>query len=98
MDRLPSERFGSVIRQLRKSRGWSQERLAADAGVNRSYMGEIERARAVPTLATAEKLAQALEMPLSVLIVRCERPPASPRPAPRPAPSPAPADHVESVG
>ena len=75
MGRLPSERFGAVIRQLRKSRGWSQERLAADASLNRSYMGEIERAHAIPTLATAEKLAQALEVALSDLISRCESPP-----------------------
>jgi XRE family transcriptional regulator, regulator of sulfur utilization len=74
---LPSERFGAVIRQLRKSRGWSQERLAADASLNRSYMGEIERAHAIPTLATAEKLAQALEVALSDLISRCESPAAA---------------------
>ena len=74
MSRLPSEHFGAVIRQMRKSRGWSQERLAADACVNRTYMGEIERARAIPTLATAEKLAQALHVALSELISRCEAP------------------------
>ena len=74
MSRLPSERFGAVIRQMRKARGWSQERLAADACVNRTYMGEIERARAIPTLATAEKLAQALHVALSELISRCEAP------------------------
>ena len=79
MGRLPSERFGAVIRQLRKSRGWSQERLAADASLNRSYMGEIERAHAIPTLATAEKLARALEVALSELISRCESPPAPTR-------------------
>ncbi len=72
--RLPSQHFGAVIRQMRRSRGWSQERLAADACLNRTYMGEIERARAIPTLATAEKLAQALEVALSELISRCEAP------------------------
>ena len=79
VSRLPSERFGAVIRQLRKSRGWSQERLAADASLNRSYMGEIERAHAIPTLATAEKLAQALDVSLSDLISRCELPRTPPR-------------------
>ena len=74
MSRRPSQHFGDVIRQLRKSRGWSQERLAADASVNRSYMGEIERAHAIPTLATAERLAQALDVRLSELILRCESP------------------------
>jgi len=79
VSRLPSEHFGAVIRQMRKTRGWSQERLAADACLNRTYMGEIERARAIPTLATAEKLAQALHVALSELISRCESPLAAPR-------------------
>ena len=35
-------------------------------------MGEIERATAMPSLATAGKLAQALDVPLSELISRCE--------------------------
>ncbi len=69
-----AERFGAVIRDLRESRGWSQERLAADAAINRSYIGEIERARAIPTLATAEKIARALGLPLSTLIARSELP------------------------
>ncbi len=64
--------FGAVIRELCDAHGWSQERLAADAGVNRSHMGEIERASAVPWLATAGKLAEALGMALSALIARCE--------------------------
>lgn len=65
-------RFGNVVRELREARGWSQERLAANAELNRSYMGEIERATAMPSLATAAKLARALELPLSHIISRCE--------------------------
>ena len=68
-----SERFGQVVRELREARGWSQERLAGRAELNRSYMGEIERAVAMPSLATAAKLAHALEVPLSQLISRCEK-------------------------
>ena len=71
--RLPSARFGPVIRELRESRGWSQEYLAGQASLNRSYMGEIERSAAMPSLATAEKLAHALQVALSELISRCER-------------------------
>jgi len=66
------ERFGAVIRRLREERGWSQEQLAGVAQLNRSYMGEIERATAMPSLATAAKLALALEVPLSRLIFHCE--------------------------
>ena len=70
--RQPSARFGPVIRALRESRGWSQEQLAGQASLNRSYMGEIERSAAMPSLATAEKLAHAFDVPLSELISRCE--------------------------
>ena len=55
-----STRFGAVVRQLRESRRWSQEHLAGLASINRSYMGEVERGAAMPSLATAEKLAHAL--------------------------------------
>jgi transcriptional regulator with XRE-family HTH domain len=68
----PAERFASVLRQLREERGWSQEQLAAQAGLNRSYLGEIERGRAMPTLTTVAKLANALEIRLSSLMARCE--------------------------
>nr|WP_051378733.1 helix-turn-helix transcriptional regulator [Derxia gummosa] len=66
------ERFGFVVRRLREARGWSQEALASRAELNRSYMGEIERAAVMPSLATASKLAGALGLPLSELIARCE--------------------------
>jgi ribosome-binding protein aMBF1 (putative translation factor) len=66
------QRFGPMVRSLREQRGWSQERLANRAELNRSYMGEIERATAMPSLATAAKLAEALQVPLSELILRCE--------------------------
>ena len=65
-------RFGTVVRHLREAHGWSQERLAGLAELNRSYMGEVERGTVMPSLATAAKLAQALGVPLSVLISRCE--------------------------
>lgn len=67
------ERFGRVVRQSREARGWSQEGLAGRAELNRSYLGEIERGAAMPSLATAAKLALALETSLSSLITRLEQ-------------------------
>lgn len=67
---MPS--FGEVVRRLRSERGWSQEKLAERADLNRSYLGEIERGDAVPSLHTAQKLAHALDTRLSELIARCE--------------------------
>jgi XRE family transcriptional regulator, regulator of sulfur utilization len=68
------DRFGMVLRQRRQELKWSQERLAGKADVNRSYLGEIERGRAVPSLTTLDKLASALEINLSTLLARCEQP------------------------
>ena len=69
---LAIEQFSLVLRQLREERGWSQEQLAERADLNRSYLGEVERGRAIPSLITVSKLAGALEMQLSSLIARCE--------------------------
>lgn len=66
------EQFSQVLRQLREERGWSQEHLAAQAGLNRSYLGEVERGHAVPSLITVSKLANALEIRLSSFMARCE--------------------------
>jgi len=66
------EQFSLVLRQLREERGWSQEHLAERADLNRSYLGEVERGHAIPSLITVSKLASALEIRLSSLIARCE--------------------------
>jgi transcriptional regulator with XRE-family HTH domain len=68
------EQFSMVLRQLREERGWSQEQLAERADLNRSYLGEVERGRAVPSIVTVSKLAGALDIRLSSMIARCELP------------------------
>lgn len=55
-------RFGRALRQEREQHQWSQERLAGEAGLNRSYLGEVERGAAVPSLVTIIKLARALQI------------------------------------
>lgn len=37
------EEFGNRIREKRKAYGWTQEELAAKAGIDRSYIGGVER-------------------------------------------------------
>jgi len=63
--------FPLVVRQLREARGWSQEELAERADLNRSFIGEIERGVATPSLATIGKLASGLELSPSSLLERC---------------------------
>lgn len=64
--------FGLAIRRLREARGWSQERLAEAADMNRSYIGEVERGAAIPSLITIDKLAGALGTSASGVLAHCE--------------------------
>lgn len=64
--------FGRVVRVARQERGLSQETLAELADLNRSYVGEIERGLATPSLITVEKIAAALQLKPSSLIKQCE--------------------------
>lgn len=66
------QNFGIGVRQLREEQGWSQERLAQNANLNRSYIGEIERGCATASLVTVEKLAAALQLTPSALMTRGE--------------------------
>src|ERR1044072_9006255 len=66
------------LRRLRVKRGLSQEALAADASVDRSYVGRLERGLENPTTNLFERLATILEVRLIELFVmpaRNERPP-----------------------
>jgi transcriptional regulator with XRE-family HTH domain len=66
-------RIGGAIRGLREERGWSQERLAAEAELNRSYVGGLERGERNPTVATLDRVARALEVPLAEVVAMAER-------------------------
>ena len=56
------ETFGRNVRQTRKSRGWTQEQLAFEAGVKRAYLSEIENGQRNVSLDVVEKLATALDV------------------------------------
>jgi transcriptional regulator with XRE-family HTH domain len=51
---------GQNIRRIRVAQDISQEQLAFDAGVDRSYLGGIERGDENPSVETLEKLARVL--------------------------------------
>lgn len=52
--------FGDRVRELRAEKGWSQDELAHQANLHRTYVGGVERAERNVTLQTVEKLAKAL--------------------------------------
>jgi transcriptional regulator with XRE-family HTH domain len=67
------EQFGMAVRQLREQRGWSQDHLAALSGLNRSYVGEVERGRAIASLVTVYKLARALQLDAAELLAHSDK-------------------------
>lgn len=58
------------LRVLRKQKGQSQEELAFQAGINRNYVGQIEREEKSPTVDMVEKLAAALGVKPEELFVQ----------------------------
>lgn len=55
------EAFGQNLRLMRESKGFSQERLAHDSGIDRSYVGKIERGQANVTIEKVYILAHCLK-------------------------------------
>jgi transcriptional regulator with XRE-family HTH domain len=55
------------VRRLRVLRGVSAEALAADAHVDRAYVGRIERAVANPTIDVLERIARVLKVAMAEL-------------------------------
>lgn len=58
---------GRNIRRIRVTKEVSQERLAFDAGVDRSYLGGMERGEQNPTVDVLERVATTLDVPLRAL-------------------------------
>ena len=56
------------IARIRKEKGITQEALAYQAGLNRAYIGYIERGERKPTIETLEKIAKSLRVNTSSLL------------------------------
>ena len=60
---------GWNVRRIRVARGVSQERLAFDAGVDRSYVGGLERGQMNPSVDILERLAITLGVPVGDFMI-----------------------------
>lgn len=58
-------RFGNRVRELRRKKGLSQEALALEAGLDRSYVGGVERGERNVSLVNIKKLAAAIGVSVS---------------------------------
>ena len=61
-------RFGLRVRELRQAQGYSQESFAAACGLDRTYIGGIERGERNVALRNIETIAETLGITLSELM------------------------------
>jgi transcriptional regulator with XRE-family HTH domain len=82
---LPSDTDGRALvawnlRLLRTTLGYSQDQLAAEAGIDRAYVGGLERREGNPTVEMLERLAKALSIPLARFFIVPKKGSMAPRP------------------
>lgn len=64
----PCTLFGRQLANLRRERGWSQEKLALESGLARSYLGGVERGQRNIALVNICRLADTLGFPPARLL------------------------------
>jgi transcriptional regulator with XRE-family HTH domain len=65
---LLQQKIGNRIRELRESKGISQQNLAAICNFEKANLSRIEAGRTNPTISTLYKISQALEVNISDLV------------------------------
>ncbi|MGK5035931.1 helix-turn-helix domain-containing protein [Janthinobacterium sp. LB3P118] len=67
---FPLVAFGGAVRATRSERGVSQEELAHKSGIDRSYLGAIERGDQNAGLLHLTRIAEALSLSLAELMAK----------------------------
>ncbi len=67
-----STRLASRLRDLRQSRDWSLDQLAAESGLSRATLSRMEKAEVSPTAESLGRLCAAYGLPLSRLMMMVE--------------------------
>ena len=71
-DKRLSLAFGEALRRARKRANISQEKLALDAGLDRTFISGLERGVRQPTLNTLFMLSRSLDVAPHVLVERTQ--------------------------
>jgi DNA-binding XRE family transcriptional regulator len=71
-DEMLRRAYAKVFRRYRKEHELSQEAVALDIGMNRTYIGHLERGAYNPTLETMLRIARVLETPLWKMVREVE--------------------------
>ena len=69
---LKKKAIGIVVSEFRREAGFSQERLSADCGFERTYLSRVERGILNPTAIRLWIIAEALGTPLQAMVRRME--------------------------
>lgn len=69
MNIVSSSDLGSVIRQRRKTLGWTQQRLADEAGVSRDWVLQVERGKDSAEVGLVLRLLRVLNMTVRVSVM-----------------------------
>jgi transcriptional regulator with XRE-family HTH domain len=65
---MPESFFTDRLKQLRKEKGLTQDKLAKKIGVTGRHVGKYETGMSFPSFETLKKLADVLEVPVSFLL------------------------------
>ncbi|WP_333820810.1 helix-turn-helix domain-containing protein [Ohtaekwangia sp.] len=65
-------KFGIVLKELRNKKGLTQEDLAIQSDLDRTYISLLERGLRQPTISTLFKIAEVLEVTPSSIIKKLE--------------------------
>lgn len=65
-------KIGKIIRELRKEKGFSQESFASEVGLDRTYMGSVERGERNIAALNLIKIAKTLNVEVGILFPTIE--------------------------
>ena len=68
MTMTPAEAFGHVLKRTRKECGLSQEQLALQSGLDRTFISLLERGKRQPSLTSIIEVSDRLNIPANELI------------------------------
>jgi transcriptional regulator with XRE-family HTH domain len=64
----PEEAFGLVLREIRSDKGFSQEKLALNCDLDRTFISMLERGVRQPSLTSILAISATLEIPAHKLV------------------------------
>ena len=67
------KRVGTNLKRIRQGLGLSQEELAFESGLHRTYISGVERGVRNPTVLVLEEIAKALKVPAAELLEEAPR-------------------------